>query len=54
MKWASSELIYVRVYSKKGGICKLKYKGEEVTLETKNGMEYFPMREGKTFVNRNN
>jgi alpha-L-fucosidase 2 len=51
MKWAAGELIYVRVYSNKGGICKLKYKGEEVTFETENGREYFPMREGETFGN---
>lgn len=45
LKWESGELVYVRVYSKKGGNCKLVYNGKEMTLETETEMEYFPLKE---------
>lgn len=50
MKWESGALTYLRIYSKKGGICKLMYQGKELTFETQNEMEYFPLSEGKTFA----
>jgi len=51
MKWESGELVDIRVFSKKGGNCKLEYKGKEITFETENEMEYFPMNDEKTFGN---
>lgn len=47
IKWKSGELVNVRVYSKKGGLCTLVYKGKEINFETEKDMEYFPMKEGK-------
>ncbi len=49
MKWEQGELTHVRVYSKNGGVCKLSYRDEEVTLDILAGMECFPMREGNNF-----
>lgn len=46
MKWESGELVTIRVFSKKGGKCKLEYNGKEISFETENEMEYFPLKEG--------
>ncbi len=46
MKWESSELVNLRVYSKKGGDVKLQYKGKEIHFQTEIGKEYFPLKEG--------
>ena len=51
MKWELGELVYVRVYSKKGGSVKLQYKEKETSFETEKDFEYFPMKKGKTFGN---
>jgi len=47
MTWQSGNLEHIRVYSKKGGICTLVFKGKEVTFETESDMEYFPLKEDK-------
>lgn len=44
MQWEKGKLTYVKVHSKKGGICKIEYKGKLVTLETESGKEYFPLK----------
>ena len=49
MRWELGELVYIRVFSKKGGNCNLEYKGKEITFLTETEMEYFPIKEGKTF-----
>ena len=46
MKWEAGTLTDLRVYSKKGGTCKLAYKGQEMAVETKEEGEYFPLSEG--------
>ena len=46
MKWEAGALTDLRVYSKKGGTCKLAYKGQEMAVETKEEGEYFPLSEG--------
>ena len=46
MKWESGELVNIRVFSKKGGKCKLEYNGKEISFETENEMEYFPLKDG--------
>ena len=43
IKWESGELVNIRVFSKKGGNCKLVYKGKEITFQTETEMEYFPI-----------
>ncbi len=47
IKWESGALVFVRVFSKKGGNCKVVYKGKEINFETEKDMEYLPMKEGK-------
>ena len=51
MEWKNALLVKLKVHSKNGGNCKLKYKGKEITLDTESGIDYFPMEEGKTFGN---
>ena len=50
MKWESGEIIQIRVYSKKGGTCRLEFKGQGMTLETELEMEYYPLKEGLSFA----
>ena len=42
MKWKSGVLNWVNVYSAKGGICNLNYKGNKIVFETVAGMNYSP------------
>lgn len=42
MKGESGALNYVKVYSTKGGVCKLNFNGKTVVLDTKPGMNYSP------------
>jgi hypothetical protein len=42
MKWDLGVLYYVNVYSSKGGICKLNYKGKKIVFETQPEMNYSP------------
>jgi len=43
MCWEAEKLSYIRIFSKQGGECKLKYQGHEVVFETEAGKEYFPL-----------
>ena len=47
LKWESGALVNVKVFSQKGGNCKLQYKGKEITLLTEINKEYFPMKDGE-------
>ena len=51
MMWESGALTNVRVYSRKGGVVNLEYRGKKMSFETEKDMEYFPLEEGKTFGN---
>lgn len=42
MKWENSELYELRVFSKSGGICLLKYKDLEIVFDTEINKEYYP------------
>lgn len=45
MEWDAGNLEKLRVFSKKGGSCTITYKGNEVSFETKEGKEYFPLKQ---------
>lgn len=47
IKWESGKLMDLKVMSKNGGICKIRYAGKEMVLQTKSGMTYFPVKNGK-------
>ncbi|MEO5789377.1 glycoside hydrolase family 95 protein, partial [Gelidibacter sp.] len=47
IKWESGKLMDLKVMSKNGGICKLRYAGREMVLQTKSGMTYSPVKNGK-------
>lgn len=53
MKWEAGALIDLRVYSQKGGNCKLAYNGQELTIETKEEETYFPLNEGEKWISQN-
>jgi alpha-L-fucosidase 2 len=42
MKWEEGSLSSVRISSRKGGLCKLDYKGKKIVLETEPDSNYFP------------
>ncbi|WP_282124713.1 glycoside hydrolase family 95 protein [Algibacter mikhailovii] len=50
LKWKNGELTTIRIFSKKGGICKLVYKGNEVSFQTEKEMEYFPVIEKENIM----
>jgi hypothetical protein len=54
MKWQSGLLKSVNVYSAKGGICKLNYKGATIAFETKATMNYSPKLEANGWVSLGN
>lgn len=52
MKWDAGVLSSLRVYSQKGGTCKLEYNGQELTIETKEEEIYFPLDEGEKWISQ--
>lgn len=52
MKWESGRLNYVNVYSSKGGICTLNYKGIKIVLETKPKMNYSPKLDNNSWISK--
>jgi alpha-L-fucosidase 2 len=44
MKWETGKLVHVRIYSREGGKCLVKYHDQKAVLETKKEIEYFPFK----------
>jgi alpha-L-fucosidase 2 len=51
MKWESGKLVHVRIFSKKGGKVKLRYRAYEIAFDTEQNTEYFPMFKEQSLAN---